>query len=227
MEVSHLRASRRAHRAHLTRVFGKISSVLDSDEAPNERETATLQMSLENIEAKTATIADLDAKIRATIEDPDTLESEILDSEKLMYTIAEKVALIKAVLARPKPLNVQAQPFQPQTSSEPVIQSDHVNEEANEDNTVSNVPQDSPPNDTEQTEQSLPQGYVNTFSGVSQNVSRLPKLTLPIFGGDPLKWQTFWDSFESAVHSNNVLTAVQKLNYLRAHLEGEAALNQC
>jgi len=24
------------------------------------------------------------------------------------------------------------------------------------------------------------------------------------------------------VHSNNVLTAVQKLNYLRAHLEGEA-----
>ena len=34
---------------------------------------------------------------------------------------------------------------------------------------------------------------------------------------------TFWDSFDSAVHSNNVLTNVQKLNYLRAHLEGEAA----
>ena len=38
-----------------------------------------------------------------------------------------------------------------------------------------------------------------------------------------MKWQTFWDSFDSAVHSNNVLTNVQKLNYLRAHLEGKAA----
>jgi len=138
--------------------------VLDSDEAPNKRETATLQISLENIEAKTATIADLYTKIRATIEDPEALESEIFDSEELMYTITEKVSLIKAVLARPKPLNVQAQPFQPQISSEPVIQSDHIIEEANEDDTVSNVPQDSPPNETEQTEQSLPQGYVNTLS---------------------------------------------------------------
>jgi len=146
MEVSHLRVSRGTHHAHLTRVFGKISSMLDSNEAPNERETATLQMSLENIEAKTATIADLDTKIQATIEDPEALESEILDSEELMYTIAEKVALIKAVLARPKPLNFQAQPFQPQTSSEQII------EEANENDTVSNVPQDSPPNETEQTE---------------------------------------------------------------------------
>jgi len=100
--------------------------MLDNDEVPNERETATLQMSLDNIEAKTATIADLDSKIWATIEDPEALESEILDSEELMYTIAEKVTLIKAVLARPKPLNVQAQLFQPQTSSEPVIQSDHI-----------------------------------------------------------------------------------------------------
>ena len=56
MEVSHLRASRRAHRAHLTRVFGKIASILESDEAPNERDAATLQTSLEQIEAKKATL---------------------------------------------------------------------------------------------------------------------------------------------------------------------------
>ena len=66
------------------------------------------------------------------------------------------------------------------------------------------------------------QGYVNPFTGIPQNVSQLPKLTLPIFEGDPLQWQTFWDSFESAVHANHLLTDVQKLNYLRAHLKGEA-----
>ena len=33
-------------------------------------------------------------------------------------------------------------------------------------------------------------------------VSRLPKLNLPSFAGDPLTWQSFWDSFKAAVHSN-------------------------
>lgn len=38
-----------------------------------------------------------------------------------------------------------------------------------------------------------------------------------------LPWQPFWDSFEAAVHSNPNLTGVEKFNYLRAQLEGEAA----
>ena len=34
------------------------------------------------------------------------------------------------------------------------------------------------------------------------NSTRLPKLNLPQFSGDPLAWQTFWDSFEAAIHLN-------------------------
>ena len=124
MEVSNPRSSRRAHRAHLTRVFGKIAPILESDEAPNERNTATLQTELEQIEAKRTTISELDTEIRATIEDATALETEILDTEEITFTIAEKITLIKAVLTRPKPPNAQAPPFQPlsvQTST-PVIQ---------------------------------------------------------------------------------------------------------
>ena len=33
-----------------------------------------------------------------------------------------------------------------------------------------------------------------------QNISRLPKLNLPYFSGEPLVWQTFWDSFEAAIY---------------------------
>ena len=58
---------------------------------------------------------------------------------------------------------------------------------------------------------------------VYQNVSRLPKLTLPTFSGDPLQWKTFWDSFNAAVHSNVGLSGVQKFNYLCALLCGDAA----
>ena len=224
MEVSNPRASRRAH---LTRIFGKIAPILESDEAPNERNTATLQTQLEQIEAKRTTISELDTEIRATIEDATALETEILDTEEITFTIAEKITLIKAVLTRPKSPNAQAPPLSVQTSTlviqplTPAHQS--TSDHSSTDTPVTSATQNQPLR-SDSIEQTEPlQGHVNTFAGVSQNASRLPKLTLPIFGGDPSKWQTFWDSFDSAVHSNNVLTNVQKLNYLRAHLEGEAA----
>ena len=59
----------------------------------------------------------------------------------------------------------------------------------------------------------------------SQSVSRLPKLSLPTFSRDPLSWQTFWDSFQEAVHadSNPTLSGAQKFNYLKAQLRRDAA----
>ena len=51
---------------------------------------------------------------------------------------------------------------------------------------------------------------------------KLPKLTFPKFYGNILKWSEFWDSFRSAVDQNMGLNAVDKLNYLRRQLEGEA-----
>ena len=52
---------------------------------------------------------------------------------------------------------------------------------------------------------------------------RLPKLTLPTFSGDPLDWQSFWDTFAASVHSNTSLSGVQKFQYLRGQLTGAAA----
>lgn len=53
--------------------------------------------------------------------------------------------------------------------------------------------------------------------------TRLPKLNIPVFSGEALQWQAFWDCFEAAVHNNPSLTNVQKLNYLRAQLQHDAA----
>ena len=230
-EISRLKASRKAHRAYLTRIFGKIDEILQSDAIPNEKQTATLRTSLEQIEAKKATVEELDSRIIERIHDPDGLESEILDAEEIQYNAAEKITLIKAVLARPRPLNIQAAPFQPQHAeihSQPLA--DHQPPSSEDDrppSPVANALQDGETRNNDRAIHVEPptqeQRYANTSIGISQNVSRLPKLTLPIFEGDPLLWQTFWDSFESAVHSNNVLSEVQKLNYLRAHLGGEAS----
>lgn len=39
------------------------------------------------------------------------------------------------------------------------------------------------------------------------------------FSGNVVKWATFWDSYKSAVHKNDDLTYVDKINYLRSLLK--------
>ena len=51
---------------------------------------------------------------------------------------------------------------------------------------------------------------------------RLPMLQLRSFGGDLTKWTSFWESFESAVHSNDNLSDIEKFNYLTSLLERSA-----
>ena len=54
--------------------------------------------------------------------------------------------------------------------------------------------------------------------------AKLPKLTLRKLSGDPKSWQSFWDSFEAAVHNNNSgVSKIAKFNYLKSLVEGNAA----
>ena len=52
---------------------------------------------------------------------------------------------------------------------------------------------------------------------------KLPKLVIPRFSGEVTKFRSFWDSFDSAIHRNNTLSAIDKFNYLHGLLEGPAA----
>ena len=51
---------------------------------------------------------------------------------------------------------------------------------------------------------------------------KLPKLEFPMFYGDVTKWKEFWDCFNAAIHSNSRLATIDKLNYLRSRVAGEA-----
>jgi hypothetical protein len=52
--------------------------------------------------------------------------------------------------------------------------------------------------------------------------SKLPELVLPKFKRDITQWRTFWDSFNSAVHTNQFLSNIDKFNHLNSLLEGQA-----
>ena len=63
--------------------------------------------------------------------------------------------------------------------------------------------------------QESPQGSQGgSVPSSSSNGAKLPKLHIKRFAGNPKNWQTFWDSFSSAVHKNASLTNVDKFNYL-------------
>ena len=51
---------------------------------------------------------------------------------------------------------------------------------------------------------------------------KLPKLEIKRYGGQAERWHEFWDSYESAIHRNESLTAVEKFCYLRGLLEEPA-----
>ncbi|KAF0308862.1 hypothetical protein FJT64_019967 [Amphibalanus amphitrite] len=48
-------------------------------------------------------------------------------------------------------------------------------------------------------------------------------ITVPRFKGDLLAWPEFWEIFEAYVHTNRGYSSVQKLCFLRQHLDGLAA----
>ena len=61
------------------------------------------------------------------------------------------------------------------------------------------------------------------FSSLADPKAKLPKLVLPKFRGVITQWQTFWDSFNSAIHVNPHQSPIDKFNHLHSLLEGQAA----
>lgn len=70
-----------------------------------------------------------------------------------------------------------------------------------------------------QSERSLNLGSCSSSS--SQHL-KLPKYDLPVFSGDALNWQGFWDQFDVSVHSKEALSDIDRPNYLKRYLRGEA-----
>lgn len=55
-----------------------------------------------------------------------------------------------------------------------------------------------------------------------RNNVNLPKLELLKFNGNIFSWCEFWDSFVSLIHNNTALQPIDKFNYLKVQLEGDA-----
>jgi Protein of unknown function (DUF1759)/Putative peptidase (DUF1758) len=78
---------------------------------------------------------------------------------------------------------------------------------------------------------STTESWGNADSGESEprpnsgrSVVKLPTIQLPTYDGSYKRWLEFHDTFSALIHHNNAIEPISKFHYLRASLEGSAAL---
>ena len=195
-ELKHLVSSRRGFRTHLKKLISKVQEINEqhSDDPSLELDPVDLADLRDQLKRKRDILADLDKKILPLLTSEEEVEREVVDSEEYNSTISTSLARITRLLEVCT------------TKSPP---------------TVHPLP---PPPSTATSEESSAEHSRDAHPPTlrAQDITRLPKLSIPSFSGNILEWQSFWDCFDSAVHNNPMLSGVQKLNYLRAQLQGGA-----
>ena len=212
MEEAHRFIS--SYHSHVTHLLRKVEEITGNGIVPivEEPNLSTLMATVEQLESKSSILEDLDAKIAQSMTDPDELENKVFKAVEIQDSIAQCIHHAKRIISRSEhpqplpptesPLNVEATPYQPtQTTQTPptidveshVINPTLVPAASHTEDTPLEHGSTVPLNPTEPAH--VPGSITSQFT------TRLPTLTLPTFSGNPLMWQTFWDSFSAAVHS--------------------------
>ena len=216
-------ASRRGGHSFMMKLLTKAQTITetytDTTETVSIEDREGIDLILSQLSVKKRQLEELDAMIASALTTEKELEEEVGDAEMYHFTLTERLTSLRKFSNSPvltKNQTVNPSHLEPSSNSISNIQSEIENtEQGSLEHTTSSGVVSNPLSHTH--------GVHNGGQSVGQFVSRLPKLTLPTFGGDPLQFQTFWDSFAAAVHNDNSLIGVQKFHYLRAQLLGDAS----
>ena len=219
------KASRRGGCSFVAKLLSKAQMITEINAEPTLESFSTsdregIDLILSQLTAKKCQLEELDQVIASAIATEQELEDEVADTEMYHFVLNEHMATLQkyssSSSSQASSISAQTQHQESRLDTTTITdtQLENNNQESLEHTATNGV-----------VSKSLPHTHVacNVGQSVGQFVSRLPKLILPTFGGDPLQFQTFWDSFAAAVHNDNSLTGVQKFHYLRAQLLGDAS----
>lgn len=194
--LTRTKRSHAGHRASATRLTTRATTALREEEVDKDDLSLIKQLLLE----KVSTLKRLDEQIAGLVPDAE-LEDEIQNADETLEKIYGIMAKLSKALgpfvATPLDTVARVEPRSPTTS-----------------------PDRAPPAVVHRSPPAAPSLVGSTASHMDR--VKLPKITLPRFRGDLMKWTAFWDSFDSAVHRNDRLSEIDKFNYLRSLLEGTA-----
>ena len=198
-----LRSIRAGHRSAVSKLIKKYEDIRQDENGAVD--TEELSNILNSLKRQKELLHKLDEDIVQELEEGE-VEAEIVEAAEYDFNLEGNIRQInKLILVKTSSLNTNADSF---TSSraeftrqvQPTISS------ATENQNISNF--------------RFPD--FRSSSSYTSEHNKLPKLNLPTFDGDILQWQSFWDSYETAVHTNPTLGNVQKFNYLKSLLYNEA-----
>ena len=168
-----------------------------------------LSLLQDNLSKKLTTLEALNAEI-VEITPEDELEDEIGRADEYSERIQRTLIQIRKALKAPPP------PAMPPAPVLPTADPSSATPPRDSTSTTREPPDDPDP------ALHLPSSDPDTSATITNSKVKLPKISLPHFKGNPIYWTAFWDSYESAVHLNSALSAVDKFNYLRSLLEKSA-----
>ena len=170
--------------------------MLDIEHPPRESwDRSTLLLLLSHLRSLTA----LDNEILPLL-DEEAIEAEIVETDEIKEQVYAALPKLEVAL---KPTTVERAP----THAAPATPE----------------PTPKPP----ETPRTRPGTEGDDSAGEATSTTRgarvkLPKISLPHFSGDPVKWTSFWESYQSAIHGNDGLSDIDKFNYLRSLLDHTA-----
>lgn len=199
-QLPRLRATREGNKGVVTKLIAETEGIPHGPYSLDEKTRNRLARIEKVLKEKTELIHNLDKKIIA-VED---IKEEIENNEDLKMRVMDAIEAISIGTTPTTPFN--------SSSSSNLTQGT---------NTIF-IPPSSPGSSS--SSQHQPQGnFGNGRENPKTARTKLPKITLHRFKGDVTQFRTFWDTFESQVHSKPGLTKINKFSYLVSLLEGTAS----
>ena len=219
-KLDRLRAKRGGHRGVCTKLAKETDELLH---LPGDIDVDRSEIIRSLLEAKLKILSEIDEEILGLC-DVNDIEQEIDESAEVLARILNaKRKLERAVNSK------VVNDGQNQVTSQ--LAPSQANENTSSTHGTAAEGDNQSSSEASQNELNTSQGAVNTSTSQPTAIStvttttikpKLPKLTLAKFKGEVTKWNTFWDSYESAIHNNDAITKVDKFNYLTSLLEGTA-----
>ena len=222
-KLERLKLKRRGQRGTVMKNRQEATSLLEADtiEPSLLRCLKTIQGLLEE---KRAILRALDEEIIESCELTD-VEQETVDSEEVSELIVECIDRIKGIITerteviQETTLTAHESEYVLARASEDMLSHDKT-VRVNSDKTKSGVPAVRHARSGSPT--TVDKSLERNESLVTMK-PKLPRIELPKFTGDVMKFCSFWESFESSVDHNPNLSTIDKFNYFKALLEGSAA----
>jgi len=213
---------RAGHRSSATRLMHQLAEESDTAEGPSLDRLMQCKLTLSD---KLQKLHTLDDEILALVDDEaveDEIEQADIFKERIQQTVIRVERLITAKSMAPAYTPVPPT-VAPSTSTAPTVSSIEAGvSTTTHDGTSHTVTAAPDTSDTVVTGTIVTPVTHPRVVEASTSKVKLPKLEPKRFNGDLTKWEAFWSTFNSAIHLNTTLSAVDKFTYLNSLLEGSA-----